>query len=266
MVPQKGGWGAGPESAGQRASFTTRATAPPALGPLKALVSARPGAGQLGTCARAQLRPALLWSQRLSEPPSPPPKPQVTTALAVRRLHTAHPRRRPEQGAGPGFRDEAPGRGRRGTPARAGAARHLVRSSRVPSPSSGRHPARSPGPSPRLSPTPGLHRTVLKASTQVGSLRPSLHMVLPPESPPRPPFPLRRDPAPAHHDGEGTPPSPQALALRGRPPARRDTEPSERATPRRAALHSRGAERSATREGAGRAFESAQAQQIETRN
>lgn len=33
MVPQKGGWGAGPESAGQRASFTTRATAPPRARP-----------------------------------------------------------------------------------------------------------------------------------------------------------------------------------------------------------------------------------------
>lgn len=35
MVPQKGWWGAGQEGAGQRASFTPRATSSPALGPSK---------------------------------------------------------------------------------------------------------------------------------------------------------------------------------------------------------------------------------------
>lgn len=207
-----------------------------------------------------------------------PAKTTVTTVFTVNCLlfTTSTSRHHPEMSGHAVFPDKALGQARNARPAwdpTPSGPRLLS-----PSSASGRPP---PQPAPLSWPLPTsgapARQEGLNSSPEPQGL---ICMPRPPENPPMlpcsskalpraRPLPASR-PSPAHHDGDGAPPSPpsQALAPRGRPPARRDTE-SSRAGPRARPLYIPwGAERSRAGQGNGplRASDSAQAQQIETRN
>ena len=269
MVPQKAWWGAGQESAAQRASFTTPATSSSALGPPNKVVVFVPAPGPRGP---GHLRPGSssvhhfvsgtslshLFSAPLkatsgntccgTRSPTAAPPPGSSTPSAA--LALAFLRQGPRAGEG----EECPPRA---TP---------DPDSVCPAPAAPgtRPPAAAvpPSPSARVSPTSGCTPRPRKPELNSGTSSAHLHGTSSRKSPHTPVF--RRGTSPARPAPSapasprpltmmrGAPPSPprQALALRDRPPARRDTEPSGSTTPAGQPYIARG--RSARRAGAGR--------------
>lgn len=185
MVPQKGWWGAGRESAGQRASFTTPATSSSAPGP--------PQSRGLCACPRPG-RPRAPASR--SAPP-------LCCASAAPLGATCSPALGDDTCCGKrraGFSPTGPRRGRRrGVPAPPPPA--------PPAPDpAGRAPGRpalpSSGGRARSPLRPGLpylrrHPTPREPELSSGTSGPHLHMPLPPENPPELPSSVGVLPRPA---------------------------------------------------------------------